>query len=131
MSDVYCPYCDAGIDINDPNGHYLNNKERHKCPECGRIFMLKGRLIHKYYAETAEETFDCRIENVKNSIKYYQKMIEDKPEKAKLAKTAITKYQKTLDKYESEFAKIREHNSSIDMRSEENEYIRSNRTFKK
>lgn len=55
----------------------------------------------------------------KKNIEMYQEIAENEPEKAEWAKNMIDKfYQKDLDKYESAIAKIREHNSNIDMRGE-------------
>lgn len=112
MGDVRCPYCDAKIEIDDPSGCYVGENE-YECPECERMFMLKGEISIEYSAKTAEEAFGWHIRNAKGNIENLQKISKEEPENAEWAKQMLDRYyQEELDKYEEALAEMLEHNSN-------------------
>ena len=56
MSDVECPYCGLGQDINHDDGYGYEEDETHQqqCPRCKKTFTYKTCISTSYQVEKAD-----------------------------------------------------------------------------
>ena len=56
MSEVYCPYCNAKVEINHDDGYGYDEDEIHQqeCHSCNNTFVYRTFIIMNYYTEKAE-----------------------------------------------------------------------------
>ena len=56
MSDVNCPYCGAGQEINHDDGYGFEENAAHQqvCGECGKTFVFTTSIIYHYESEKAD-----------------------------------------------------------------------------
>ena len=78
MSDVNCPYCNAGVEIchDDGYGYEEDGLFEQSCPQCEKNFAFTTTIIFHYYARKA----DCLNEGEHN----YEKTKTYSPEFARL-----------------------------------------------
>lgn len=55
MSDVNCPYCGTGQEINHDDGMGYAEDETHQqeCFNCGKTFIFTTSIMYHYYVEKA------------------------------------------------------------------------------
>ena len=56
MSDINCPYCDAGQEINHDDGYGYEEDEVHQqqCGKCDKYFTFTTSISYYYEAEKAD-----------------------------------------------------------------------------
>ena len=56
MSDVNCPYCGEGQEINHDDGHGYEEDKFHEqeCPECEKTFVFTTSIHYYYSANKAD-----------------------------------------------------------------------------
>lgn len=56
MSDLNCPYCNAGLDINHDDGFGYDQDLIHEmeCSECEKSFVFTTHISFNYYPEKAD-----------------------------------------------------------------------------
>jgi hypothetical protein len=55
-SDVECPYCGAGLEINHDDGRGYDESVLHQqeCSECDRVFVFTASISYSYDAQKAD-----------------------------------------------------------------------------
>lgn len=55
MSDVECPYCGCGQEINHDDGYGYDEDELHQqeCDSCSKVFTYTTAVLHLYEASKA------------------------------------------------------------------------------
>jgi len=56
MSDLFCPYCDAGLDVCHDDGFGYEEGEAHEmyCDECDKIFVFYTHISFDYHPQKAD-----------------------------------------------------------------------------
>ena len=56
MSDVECPYCGRGQEINHDDGYGYSEDETHnqECRDCGKVFTYTTSIMYLYEPAQAE-----------------------------------------------------------------------------
>ena len=60
MSDVNCPYCGAGQEINHDDGYGYEEDRDHEqdCVDCGKVFKFTTSISYNYSVECQDGDHD-------------------------------------------------------------------------
>lgn len=78
MSDINCPYCDAGLEINHDDGFGYDEDILHQqeCDKCRKYFVFRTSISFNYEAEKADclNDKDHKYDRTNTAPKEFSKM---------------------------------------------------------